>query len=64
MINSLHPCSIDQKLKVCAYCRISSDKDEQETSLVEQITYYSDINIYNENREFYGRFADDGSYNG
>lgn len=60
MINSLHPCAIDQKLKVCAYCRISSDKDEQETSLVEQITYYSDLIIDNENWEFSGIFADDG----
>lgn len=60
MIKSLHPTNPNKKLKVCAYCRISSDKDEQETSLIEQITYYSDLIIDNENWEFAGIFADDG----
>ena len=60
MINSLHPINNDRKLKVCAYCRISTDKDKQETSLLEQITYYSDLIIDNENWEFAGIFADDG----
>ena len=60
MIKSLHPTNPNKKLKVCAYCRISSDKDEQETSLIEQITYYCDLIIDNENWEFAGIFADDG----
>ena len=60
MINSLHPIKMDKRLKVCAYCRISSDKDEQETSLLEQITYYSDLIIDNDKWEFAGIFADDG----
>ncbi len=60
MIKSLHPILPNRKLNVCAYCRISSDKDEQETSLLEQITYYSDLIIDNENWEFAGIFADDG----
>lgn len=60
MIKSLHPMDINKKLKVCAYCRISSNKEEQETSLLEQITYYSDLIIDNKNWEFAGIFADDG----
>ena len=31
----------DNKLRVAAYCRVSSDHEEQETSLMAQISYYS-----------------------
>ena len=31
----------DNKLRVAAYCRVSSDHEEQETSLTAQITYYT-----------------------
>ena len=31
----------DNKLRVAAYCRVSSDHEEQETSLTAQISYYS-----------------------
>ena len=29
-----------KKLKVCAYCRVSTDADEQENSLENQIRHY------------------------
>lgn len=45
---------------VCAYCRVSSNKDEQENSLKEQIAYYSDLIMNNPNWKFAGIFADDG----
>ena len=31
----------DNKLRVAAYCRVSSDHEEQETSLEAQVSYYS-----------------------
>ena len=59
-ITSLHKNYLDRKLNVCAYCRISNNKDELETSLVEQIEYYSDLILSNYNWKFAGIFADDG----
>ena len=31
-----------RKLKVCAYCRVSTDADEQENSLENQIRHYEE----------------------
>ena len=31
---------INRKYRVAAYCRVSTDKEEQENSLENQITYY------------------------
>ena len=31
-----------RKLKVCAYCRVSTDADEQENSLENQVRHYED----------------------
>lgn len=59
-IKSLHKFYPGQKLKVCAYARISTNKDELETSLDEQIFHYSEIILSNPNWEFAGIFADDG----
>ena len=59
-LKSLHKINAPEKLKVCAYARISSDKDELETSLDEQISYYAQLILSNPNWEFAGIFADDG----
>ena len=32
-----------QKPKVCAYCRVSTDADEQENSLENQIRHYKEV---------------------
>ena len=40
-IKSLHKVIPGQRLKVAAYARISSDKDVSETSLEEQIDFYT-----------------------
>lgn len=32
-----------RKLKVCAYCRVSTDADEQENSLENQIRHYETV---------------------
>ena len=57
---SLHKPIEGRKLNVCAYCRISSDKNEQESSLVEQIDFYSDLILNHYEWKFAGIYADDG----
>ena len=32
----------DQKIKAAAYCRVSTDSDDQENSFLAQVKYYSD----------------------
>ena len=48
------------KLRVCAYCRVSSDSEEQETSYEAQVTHYT--NLINDNPlwSMAGIFADQG----
>ena len=52
--------SEQKKLRVCAYCRVSTDSEEQETSYTAQITHYT--NYINANPEwvFAGIYADEG----
>ena len=59
-LKSLHKVYPHERLKVCAYARISTDKNEQESSLDGQISHYSSIILTNPNWEFAGIFADDG----
>lgn len=59
MIKLLHS-PLERKLNVCAYARISSDKDVNELSLDEQIEVYTDMILNNENWNFCGIFFDDG----
>ena len=52
---------VKPKLRVAAYCRVSTDSDEQATSYDTQVEHYS--NFYTEkmrNGKFAGIFADDG----
>lgn len=48
------------KLKVAAYCRVSTDSDEQATSYEAQVEHYTDFIKKNPEWEFAGIFADDG----
>ncbi|MFV0362635.1 MAG: recombinase family protein, partial [Suipraeoptans sp.] len=48
------------KLKVAAYCRVSTDSDEQATSYEAQIEHYTNFIQKNEEWEFAKIFADDG----
>ena len=41
-----------KKLKVCAYCRVSTDADEQENSLENQIRHYEEIITSNPDYEY------------
>ena len=49
-----------EKKKVCAYARVSTDSEEQLTSYSSQIKHYSDQIKSNPNWEFVGVYADEG----
>lgn len=49
-----------QKIRVAAYCRVSTDSDEQATSYEAQIEHYTAFIKKNPDWEFAGIFADDG----
>lgn len=48
------------KLRVAAYCRVSTDSDEQATSYEAQVEHYTAFIQRNAEWEFAGIFADDG----
>ena len=50
-----------RKLRVAAYCRVSSDKEEQRSSLDSQIQYYQEQITACESWDFAGIFSDRGS---
>lgn len=49
-----------KKLRVAAYCRVSSDKDEQLNSFEVQVKHYTDVITKNPNWKMAGIFADEG----
>ena len=51
---------IEPKLKVAAYCRVSTDSDEQATSYEAQVEHYTTFIQKNSEWEFAGIYADDG----
>lgn len=48
------------KKRVCAYCRVSTDLEEQETSYTSQVEYYTKLINDNENWTMAGIYADPG----
>jgi len=48
------------KLRVAAYCRVSTDSDEQATSYDAQVEHYTEFIQKNPEWEFAGIYADDG----
>lgn len=48
------------RLKVAAYCRVSTDQEEQESSYEAQISYYTDKIVKNAEWQMAGIFADEG----
>jgi len=46
--------------RVCAYCRVSTAQEEQQTSYELQVTHYTDFIQQNELWEFSGIYADEG----
>ncbi|MFV0503596.1 MAG: recombinase family protein [Lachnospirales bacterium] len=49
------------KLKVCTYCRVSTDYEEQESSYETQQKYYKELIENNSEWEFVRIYADKGS---
>lgn len=58
-INRINSQSIE-RLRVAAYCRVSTDSDEQLESYQSQLKYYRDLIKSNENWEYVGVYADQG----
>ena len=50
----------NHKPRVAAYCRVSTEQEEQQTSIENQITYYEDLIRSNPEWEYAGVFSDDG----
>jgi DNA invertase Pin-like site-specific DNA recombinase len=48
------------KTKVAAYCRVSTDTDEQATSYEMQVEHYTEVITKNPDWELAGIYADDG----
>lgn len=48
------------KLRVAAYCRVSTDHDEQETSYEAQVAHYKEVIENNHEWQLAGIYADDG----
>lgn len=48
------------KLRVAAYCRVSTDRDEQETSYERQVAYYTEFIEKTLEWKLAGIYADDG----
>ncbi len=48
------------KLRVCAYCRVSTNSNEQHDSFISQVNYYKDLIEENPGWENAGIYADEG----
>ena len=49
-----------KKLRVAAYCRVSTETEEQNSSYEVQVAHYTEFIKKNNEWEFAGIFADDG----
>jgi len=58
---SVHTASINKpRLKTAAYCRISTDSEEQKVSLKTQVAYYTYLILKDPQYEYAGIYADEG----
>ena len=53
-------CRSRKRLRVAAYCRVSTEQEEQESSFEGQVTYYTNLIENNPEWEMAGIFADHG----
>ena len=49
-----------RKLRVAAYCRVSTEEDEQQNSFEVQVDYYTEKITHHDGWQLAGIFADDG----
>ena len=65
-IREIKPSSVLQartrnhRLRVAAYCRVSTEQEEQQTSIENQVIYYEDLIRSNPEWEYAGVFSDEG----
>ena len=52
--------SIVKKRKVCGYARVSTDKEEQQSSYTAQVDYYTNLIKSNPNWEYVDLYSDEG----
>lgn len=63
-IREIKPSSVLQartrnhRLRVAAYCRVSTEQEEQQTSIENQVIYYEDLIRSNPEWEYAGVFSD------
>ena len=50
----------DKKLRVAAYCRVSTSSVDQENSFIAQVKYYNDFLNRSENMKLVDIYADEG----
>ena len=50
----------NHRLRVAAYCRVSTEQEEQQTSIVAQKEYYTDYIKSHAGWQFVGVYADEG----
>lgn len=50
----------EKKLRVAAYCRVSTSSEDQENSFIAQVKYYNDFLHRSENMELVDIYADEG----
>lgn len=51
---------MEQKLRVCSYCRVSTRQEKQEMSLTSQVQHFNEIINANPNYINVGTFIDQG----
>ena len=52
--------SIVKKRKVCGYARVSTDKEEQQSSYTAQVDYYTNLIKSNPSWEYVDLYSDEG----
>lgn len=60
VIKATKDISPDDKIKVAAYCRVSTDSYDQLNSFIEQVRYYTDFINQNPNMKLVDIYADEG----
>ena len=60
VINPTLGANAERKLRVAAYCRVSTDSSDQINSFIAQMRYYSDYIRNHESMVFVDIYADEG----
>ena len=58
VINPIVENESERKIRMAAYCRVSTDSDDQQNSFLAQVTYYNELIRSQENAELVDIYAD------